>query len=185
MTELLPVTASFFFSFAEDVFCPSLSNPEFGEVEVTGQTPDSIATYTCMSGFVLDGNVNRVCQRSGLWNGSDPVCNRKLGFCGGRGQAGSVLVFWRAICSKNSILCKFGFKENVNVRYSVEKGVNWTVLCTTSFKECVDSFFLHSTQISQQNKIHCGFFLLRQGLKKIAAATHSKTVVKRWQTNWA
>ena len=37
------------------------------------------ATYTCNTGYTLNGNNTRTCQASGTWTGSDPTCNREFG----------------------------------------------------------------------------------------------------------
>ena len=56
------------------VLCPSLTIKD-GRVTVTGLTPGSTAIYTCDSGFELVGTVFRTCLTSGVWSGTDPVCN--------------------------------------------------------------------------------------------------------------
>ncbi len=33
----------------------------------------TVAMYTCISGFKLDGNANRICD-TGNWTGTKPVC---------------------------------------------------------------------------------------------------------------
>ncbi len=33
----------------------------------------TVATYTCISGFRLDGNATRICD-TGNWTGTEPVC---------------------------------------------------------------------------------------------------------------
>ena len=40
-------------------------------------TLGSVATYTCNSGFVLEGEMTRVCQSNGIWRNSPPVCQGK------------------------------------------------------------------------------------------------------------
>lgn len=70
---------------AYDVFpcatvCPELSNPEFGSVTLTGRTIGSNATYTCDSGYALEGSTTRVCERldvnSAGWSADAPTCQR-------------------------------------------------------------------------------------------------------------
>ena len=62
------------FSPAIAVVCPALSRPENGIVTLNGVTFGSLATYVCNTGFVLDGNVQRMCLATGEWSGSDPSC---------------------------------------------------------------------------------------------------------------
>lgn len=57
--------------------CPDLDDPNYGDVDVTGNTPGSKAIYTCDSGFKLVGNRKRFCQKNGYWTGRDPICKRK------------------------------------------------------------------------------------------------------------
>ena len=56
------------------VLCPSLTIKD-GRVTVTGLTPGSTAIYTCDSGFELVGTGFRTCLTSGVWSGTDHVCN--------------------------------------------------------------------------------------------------------------
>ena len=62
------------YCFGLSVLCPSLT-VEDGSVTVTGLTPGSRATYTCDIGFELVGTGFRTCLTSGVWSGTDPVCN--------------------------------------------------------------------------------------------------------------
>lgn len=62
---------------AEDMFCPDLKPPENGEVQFTTKIGDT-ATYTCSDGYILSGNSMRLCLPGGIWNGTEPVCNRKI-----------------------------------------------------------------------------------------------------------
>ena len=42
---------------------------------------DTIAIYTCDDGFYVSGNEFRICDLdTGVWSGSDPVCQRTLFF---------------------------------------------------------------------------------------------------------
>ena len=61
---------------AEGMLCPDLVPPENGGVEFTTSIGDT-AVYMCDDGFILSGNSVRLCLPGGIWNGSDPVCNRK------------------------------------------------------------------------------------------------------------
>ena len=54
--------------------CGGLDNPLNGQVTLTGTEFGSFATYECNAGFNLVGNVERTCQESGDWSGTDPVC---------------------------------------------------------------------------------------------------------------
>lgn len=54
--------------------CQILSNPKNGRVEHGGTDIDSVATYSCQSGYVLDGLSQRRCASDGTWSGTDPTC---------------------------------------------------------------------------------------------------------------
>ena len=57
--------------------CGTLSNPTNGNVAlVNGDTQyGAIATYSCNSGYTLNGNTDRQCLSNGQWNASNPTCD--------------------------------------------------------------------------------------------------------------
>ena len=61
--------------FAE-INCPNLMDPTNGVVSFSATTPGSSATYTCNTGYQLEGTSPRTCQDNGTWSGSDPTCTR-------------------------------------------------------------------------------------------------------------
>ncbi len=38
---------------------------------------ESVASYKCNHGYVLDGPVNRTCQDNGMWSRQEPSCKRE------------------------------------------------------------------------------------------------------------
>ncbi|XP_064384002.1 uncharacterized protein LOC135332992 [Halichondria panicea] len=58
------------------IMCPILSDPLDGTVTVSGRTVHSVATYTCNTGYRLEGDAQRSCLAlsGGVWIGSTPVC---------------------------------------------------------------------------------------------------------------
>ena len=59
--------------------CGLLTSPVNGHVEMSaGSECGSIADYNCIVGYELRGVVSRVCQVSGVWNGTMPSCERML-----------------------------------------------------------------------------------------------------------
>ena len=56
------------------VDCGDLTDPDNGEVTLTDTVFDSVATYSCDPGYVLDGDATQTCLGSGLWSGSEPTC---------------------------------------------------------------------------------------------------------------
>ena len=59
------------------VDCGSLDNPGNGVVSFTATTYNSVATYSCNTGYTLTGDDMRTCQSSGVWSGSEPTCTGK------------------------------------------------------------------------------------------------------------
>ncbi len=64
---------------------PSLAN---GDIDYGGAgSPDSrpvntVATYTCVTGYTLPGGSTRTCRSDGVWSGFAPTCQRKWnGLC--------------------------------------------------------------------------------------------------------
>ena len=62
--------------------CPTLLNPENGQVTVNTRTVGSTATYTCNNGYTLTGASLRMCEEDsgviGQWTLQEPACPRKL-----------------------------------------------------------------------------------------------------------
>ena len=56
--------------------CPVLLPPSDGNIDITVTTPGATVTYSCNSGYRLDGPMMRTCMDNGSWSGSDPICNR-------------------------------------------------------------------------------------------------------------
>ncbi|XP_063401402.1 sushi, von Willebrand factor type A, EGF and pentraxin domain-containing protein 1-like [Mytilus trossulus] len=54
--------------------CPSLETPEGGSVSTTNLTVSSIATYSCLEGYLIEGENIRVCQPEGFWSSKAPSC---------------------------------------------------------------------------------------------------------------
>ena len=59
------------------VVCGMLSNPQNGSVSVPSQQFGSVATYSCETGLVIEGNSSRQCESDGNWSGEMPTCVRK------------------------------------------------------------------------------------------------------------
>ena len=67
-------------------FCEELNNIPNGAVNVTVESlENTIAGYSCITGYEIVGDETRVCERNpntipGMWSGSEPVC-RCMFFC--------------------------------------------------------------------------------------------------------
>ena len=58
------------------VTCSKLPHPENGNVSWNSTDFNSIASYSCNEGFVLNRIPQRVCQASGYWSDRPPQCSR-------------------------------------------------------------------------------------------------------------
>ncbi|HET7538646.1 MAG TPA: hypothetical protein VFK05_02205 [Polyangiaceae bacterium] len=58
--------------------CGALTSPTNGSVSQSNTKVGGTATYSCNSGYVLNGNATRTCQTSGAWDGSAPTCTQKV-----------------------------------------------------------------------------------------------------------
>ena len=54
--------------------CGFLLAPSNGRVRLTGTVVNSIATYSCFSGYELIGSVTRTCAVNGQWSNEAPFC---------------------------------------------------------------------------------------------------------------
>ena len=61
------------------VDCGTLTDPDNGWVTLTaGTTLGQTATYSCNTGYNLEGNRTRTCQATGNWSESAPTCRGML-----------------------------------------------------------------------------------------------------------
>ena len=57
------------------VDCGTLADPANGQVSHTaGTTFGQTATYSCNTGYNLEGDSTRMCQAAELWSGNEPNC---------------------------------------------------------------------------------------------------------------
>ena len=71
-------TRFFCYIFPLGITCPDLENPANGALVVSGMNPGDTATYTCISGYELEGADTLTCGFGGMWNPDPPVCRREL-----------------------------------------------------------------------------------------------------------
>ena len=72
------------------IMCVDIADPENGQIVFSPDTLapfnyGTVATFSCVTGFGLDGESTRRCDGNessvnGIWSGSNPVCNRELFF---------------------------------------------------------------------------------------------------------
>ncbi len=42
---------------------------------IDNRPADTVATYTCVTDYTLNGDTTRTCESDGMWSGSDPTCD--------------------------------------------------------------------------------------------------------------
>ena len=57
------------------IFCPKLHNPPMGVVRMSAKPVGAVATYECLGGYALLGDVERTCLPNGEWSGQEPLCH--------------------------------------------------------------------------------------------------------------
>uniref|UniRef100_H2Z7B4 Sushi domain-containing protein n=1 Tax=Ciona savignyi TaxID=51511 RepID=H2Z7B4_CIOSA len=57
-----------------EILCPSLSQPTQGSVVVTSRSVQGVATYSCNTGYRLDGPQVITCFSNGRWSNTPPTC---------------------------------------------------------------------------------------------------------------
>ena len=58
--------------------CGDLDAPASGDVDQPENSVGTVSTYTCDSGYTLNGEDTRICQDNGKWSGEEPVCRGRL-----------------------------------------------------------------------------------------------------------
>lgn len=70
------------------VSCDPIDIPTNGNYELSNQRyHGSVATFSCGTGFTLEGNTSQYCVvepgAGGVWQGTAPTCKRKYNLCVG------------------------------------------------------------------------------------------------------
>ena len=69
---------TFIFHFASEIDCGPLGDPANGAVSLSSIMINSVATYSCNTGYTLTGDDMRTCLETGVWSGSEPMCTGRL-----------------------------------------------------------------------------------------------------------
>ena len=105
-----PVRKALYFIDQNITACDQLDDPLHGSVS----TPDGIvfeatATYSCESGFELEGESTATCQADGTWSSLQPQCLR--------------------ICKHTDKLLEFRWVQIALIYfYTATKGISWILL---------------------------------------------------------
>ena len=60
------------------VTCPPLPEVPSGNLSITTDGSTTMAVYTCVNGYHLEGSAVIACTSDGIWNTSLPVCSMYL-----------------------------------------------------------------------------------------------------------
>ena len=60
------------------VDCGPLDQPTNGKKTGSVTTYNSVISFECNEGHSLVGSEKRYCQENGAWNGTQPICDRKV-----------------------------------------------------------------------------------------------------------
>ena len=63
------------------VNCQPLSAPVNGNITGSGLSPQSKRSFSCNTGYTLQGSENRTCQDDGQWSGTNTTCASKAFLC--------------------------------------------------------------------------------------------------------
>ena len=68
------------------VSCSSLGNPTNGMINCSlgddgAPSYEDTCSFTCNTGYVLNGSESRTCQSDGRWSGNSATCSRGEWFC--------------------------------------------------------------------------------------------------------
>ena len=58
--------------------CGDIGDPQNGVVLFSSTTYNSVANFSCNTGYNLTGDTSRTCLSTGVWSGSEPNCTGKL-----------------------------------------------------------------------------------------------------------
>ena len=67
--------------------CSDLTDPTNGMIGYDMETMDArpvntVATHSCVTGYMLDGGMTRTCEATGEWSGTDLTCECESIQCG-------------------------------------------------------------------------------------------------------
>ncbi len=60
-----------------DLIAPTNGMISYNIGTVNLRPVDTVATYTCVTGYTLNGDITRTCDSDGMWSGSATTCQRK------------------------------------------------------------------------------------------------------------
>ncbi len=111
------------------VDCGPLTPLVNGHIVIDETILGSIVTYSCIEGYILSDDGNRICQSNGQWSGFEPVCEalEGNGDCGSLPNpiGGSVVISLTSVGSHVEYTCNEGHKivSGNEFRYCQDNGV--------------------------------------------------------------
>ncbi len=113
------------------VSCGGLSSPSNGSVSTPDTNYGGTASYSCQSGYELNGSSTRTCQSNGSWSGSAPTCDAPE--CTGSCQALSGITFGsvqnpspRTCGSTATYTCQNGYELHGNTSRTCQANGQWS-----------------------------------------------------------
>jgi len=112
----------------EIITCPTLSATDPLNVSVTAVNIGDIATYSCATGFEINGTDTRTCQADGTWSGSAPKCEIITCLTLSATSPLNVSVSAVYIGDIATYSCEAGFEINGTITRTCEKDGTWSDL---------------------------------------------------------
>ncbi|XP_045204681.2 sushi, von Willebrand factor type A, EGF and pentraxin domain-containing protein 1-like isoform X2 [Mercenaria mercenaria] len=126
--------------------CPDLSDPDSGTLTMTTSGSVTTATFTCQSGYYLNGAFTLTCGSDGLWSSDSPTCK-----CNFPAQPGNGGVSVSGTGSVATYSCDTGYSLNgLSARTCQTDGTGWEgsdpscTVCQTVVNPTLGTFSLSS-----------------------------------------
>ena len=110
------------------VLCPALTMPDHGSIVTNGLTYGSMATYSCNTGYSIEGQNIRNCQSDGDWSGIIPTCNPVICPALTIPENGNLDTSGLIFRSTTTYSCNVGYTINGNSTRLCQSDRNWSGL---------------------------------------------------------
>jgi hypothetical protein len=106
--------------------CPALTSPTGGSVSAPTLTFNSVASYSCNAGYLLDGATTRTCQANAQWSGAAPTCAPKDCLAPGTPTNGAVSAATTTYPSTANYSCNTGYTLSGASTRSCQSDGTWS-----------------------------------------------------------